>query len=315
MRSRNVTRSRVEASAQCRSSMTSSTGAWADSSASSPSTAPNICCLVSPAQSASACWLPPLSGSSLASTGRAFTAASISGDEVRIASANGRYGTLSPISAHWPQSTVNPRCAAAVIASATSLDLPTPASPLTSAATARPSVAWSRRVRSRASSASRPTNVAIHLLSLLGRHCSESINLGSMEKVTRTDAEWRDQLSPEAYRVLRQAGTEAPFTGEYTDTKTVGVYKCRACGAELFRSDAKFESHCGWPSFYEPSSSDAVVLVEDRSHGMIRVEARCARCDSHLGHVFKGEGYPTPTDERWCINSISLTLEPEPSKS
>ena len=104
--------------------------------------------------------------------------------------------------------------------------------------------------------------------------------------------------------------SEPAFTGEYTDTETVGVYHCRACGAELFRSDAKFHSGCGWPSFYEPSSSDAVVLIEDRSHGMIRVEARCARCDSHLGHVFTGEGYETPTDERWCINSVSLTLEP-----
>jgi len=126
----------------------------------------------------------------------------------------------------------------------------------------------------------------------------------------RTEAQWREQLSPDEYRVLRQAGTEAPFTGEYTDTKTVGVYKCRACGAELFRSDAKFESHCGWPSFYQPTDGDAVTLIEDRSHGMLRVEARCARCDSHLGHVFTGEGYDTPTDERWCINSVSLSLEP-----
>jgi len=132
-----------------------------------------------------------------------------------------------------------------------------------------------------------------------------------MEKVTRSDAEWRAQLTPQEYKVLRQAGTEAPFTGEYTDTKTEGVYRCRACGAELFRSDAKFESHCGWPSFYQPSDSDAVVLIRDRSLGMERVEARCARCDSHLGHVFTGEGYPVPTDERWCINSVSLTLEPK----
>jgi peptide-methionine (R)-S-oxide reductase len=132
-----------------------------------------------------------------------------------------------------------------------------------------------------------------------------------MEKVTRSDAEWRAQLSPQEYKVLRQAGTEAPFTGEYTDTKTEGVYRCRACGAELFRSDAKFESHCGWPSFYQPTGSDAVVLIRDRSLGMERVEARCARCDSHLGHVFTGEGYPVPTDERWCINSVSLTLAPK----
>jgi peptide-methionine (R)-S-oxide reductase len=131
-----------------------------------------------------------------------------------------------------------------------------------------------------------------------------------MEKVIRTEAQWRELLSPEEYQVLREAGTEAPFTGDYTETKTIGVYHCRACGAELFRSDAKFESHCGWPSFYQPSESDAVTLIEDKSLGMTRVEARCAACDSHLGHVFTGEGYDTPTDERWCINSISLTLEP-----
>ena len=131
-----------------------------------------------------------------------------------------------------------------------------------------------------------------------------------MDKVSKTDAEWREQLSPEEYRVLREAGTEAPWRGEYTDTKTEGVYRCRACGAELFRSDAKFESHCGWPSFYQPAAGDAVVLIEDRSMGTIRTEVRCARCGSHLGHVFEGEGYQVPTDERWCINSVSLSLEP-----
>ena len=89
------------------------------------------------------------------------------------------------------------------------------------------------------------------------------------------------------------------------------MYRCRACGAELFKSDAKFESHCGWPSFYQPSEGDAVTLIEDRSFGTVRTEARCARCDSHLGHVFTGEGFGTPTDERWCINSVSLTLEPK----
>ena len=134
-----------------------------------------------------------------------------------------------------------------------------------------------------------------------------------MEKVVLTDAEWRDRLAPEEYQVLRQAGTEAPWTGEYTDTKTVGVYRCRACGSELFRSAEKFESHCGWPSFYQPSSDDAVVLIQDRTLGMARTEARCARCDSHLGHVFEGEGYDVPTDQRWCINSVSLTLEPADS--
>jgi peptide-methionine (R)-S-oxide reductase len=131
-----------------------------------------------------------------------------------------------------------------------------------------------------------------------------------MDKVNKTESQWREQLSPDEYRVLRQAGTEAPWTGEYTDTKTEGVYRCRACGAGLFRSDAKFESHCGWPSFYQPTGDDAVVLIEDRSMGMRRTEVRCARCDSHLGHVFEGEGYPVPTDQRWCINSVSLSLEP-----
>ncbi|MDP9841221.1 peptide-methionine (R)-S-oxide reductase MsrB [Streptosporangium lutulentum] len=131
-----------------------------------------------------------------------------------------------------------------------------------------------------------------------------------MDKVVKSDAEWRVELSPEEFRVLRQAGTEPAFTGEYVDTKTEGVYSCRACGAELFRSDTKFESHCGWPSFYEPSESQTVTLIEDRSFGMTRVEVRCAACDSHLGHVFHGEGYATPTDDRYCINSVSLRLEP-----
>jgi peptide-methionine (R)-S-oxide reductase len=129
-------------------------------------------------------------------------------------------------------------------------------------------------------------------------------------KVTRSDEEWREQLSPAEYQVLRQGGTERPGTGEYEHTKTEGVYRCRACDAELFRSDTKFDSHCGWPSFYAPADAQNVVLIEDRSLGMVRTEARCARCDSHLGHVFSGEGYGTPTDDRYCINSICLTLEP-----
>ena len=133
-------------------------------------------------------------------------------------------------------------------------------------------------------------------------------------KVVKSDAEWREQLTPSEYRVLRQAGTEAPFVGEYTDTKTTGVYRCRACGAELFRSDTKFESHCGWPSFFTPLAGDAVIERVDSSLGMRRVEVVCANCHSHLGHVFEGEGYGTPTDLRYCINSISLTLEPDDSE-
>ena len=125
-----------------------------------------------------------------------------------------------------------------------------------------------------------------------------------------TDEQWRQRLTPAEYRVLRQAGTEAPFTGEYTDTKTVGIYRCRACNTELVRSEQKFESHCGWPSFFSPLAGDKIIEVEDNSLGMRRVEVLCANCKSHLGHVFAGEGYDTPTDLRYCINSISLTLEP-----
>jgi peptide-methionine (R)-S-oxide reductase len=131
-----------------------------------------------------------------------------------------------------------------------------------------------------------------------------------MYEVEKTADEWRAELSPDEYAVLRQAVTEPPFVGKYTDTKTVGVYRCRACGAELFRSETKFESHCGWPSFYAPTADDAVELEVDNSLGMRRIEARCRRCGSHLGHLFHGEGYDTPTDDRYCINSISLTLEP-----
>ncbi|MDQ0584077.1 peptide-methionine (R)-S-oxide reductase MsrB [Streptomyces rishiriensis] len=126
--------------------------------------------------------------------------------------------------------------------------------------------------------------------------------------VEKPDEQWRAELTPGEYAVLRQAATEPAFTGEYTDTKAEGVYSCRACGAELFTSETKFDSHCGWPSFFDPKDTDAVELIEDRSHGMLRTEVRCARCGSHLGHVFAGEGYGTPTDQRYCINSISLRL-------
>jgi peptide-methionine (R)-S-oxide reductase len=135
---------------------------------------------------------------------------------------------------------------------------------------------------------------------------------GSSYAAARTEDEWRERLTPEEYHVLRQAGTEAPFRGEYTDTTTRGVYSCRACGQELFSSETKFESHCGWPSFWSPLAGDNVELLTDESLGMVRIEVRCANCGSHLGHVFEGEGYPNPTDQRFCINSISVRLEPTP---
>ncbi|MET8083375.1 MULTISPECIES: peptide-methionine (R)-S-oxide reductase MsrB [Micromonospora] len=124
----------------------------------------------------------------------------------------------------------------------------------------------------------------------------------------KTEDEWRVRLSPEEFHVLREAGTERPWTGEYVDTKTQGVYHCRACGLELFSSDTKFDSHCGWPSF-DDAIPGRVKEIEDRSLGMARTEIRCARCDSHLGHVFHGEGF-TPKDTRHCVNSISVRLEP-----
>ena len=127
--------------------------------------------------------------------------------------------------------------------------------------------------------------------------------------VKRTEEQWRRLLSPEEFRVLRQAGTEAPFTGEYTDTTTEGVYSCRACSAELFRSETKFDSHCGWPSFYESVREDAVELLEDTSLGMVRTEVRCAKCGGHLGHVFP-DGFGTPTGDRYCMNSLSLEFKP-----
>lgn len=125
--------------------------------------------------------------------------------------------------------------------------------------------------------------------------------------IKKTDAEWQSELSEFEYQVLRLAGTERPWTGELLDEKREGTYSCRGCSAELFKSTAKFDSHCGWPSFYEPKAGDAVELIEDRSHGMVRVEVRCAACGCHLGHVFE-DAPQTPTGDRFCINSVSVTF-------
>jgi peptide-methionine (R)-S-oxide reductase len=137
-------------------------------------------------------------------------------------------------------------------------------------------------------------------------------------QVEKSDEQWREELSAEEYAVLRQAGTERPFVGEYTDTETKGVYSCKACHAKLFESDTKFHSGCGWPSFYQAlhtsDGADTVEYLEDNTQGMKRVEVRCANCGSHLGHVFP-DGYGTPTGDRYCINSVSLTLEAADSET
>ena len=127
--------------------------------------------------------------------------------------------------------------------------------------------------------------------------------------IPTTDDEWRKRLTPEQYRVLRQAGTERAFTGEYVDTDDDGLYHCAGCGNPLFDSSAKYHSRSGWPSFTSVVSPDAVELIEDRSHGMIRTEVRCANCHSHLGHLFP-DGPRAAGGERWCINSAALDLEP-----
>lgn len=141
-------------------------------------------------------------------------------------------------------------------------------------------------------------------------HSSHPSNqpLAREEATALSDEQWRERLSPEAFHVLRQAGTERPYTGEYWDTDDAGTYSCRACGQELFSSTTKFDARCGWPSFYAPTDNERIKYAEDTSLGMTRVEVLCANCESHLGHVFAGEGFDTPTDLRYCLNSLSLDL-------
>ncbi len=130
-------------------------------------------------------------------------------------------------------------------------------------------------------------------------------------QVEKSDDQWRAELNPEEFEVLRRSGTERPFSSPFETDTTESVYSCRACGSELFRSDTKFDAHCGWPAFYQPLAEDRVEYIADPSiPGRPRTEVRCANCGSHLGHVFEGEGFDTPTDQRYCINGIALTQQP-----
>ena len=132
-----------------------------------------------------------------------------------------------------------------------------------------------------------------------------------IERITKSDEEWKKQLTPEQYRVLRREGTEMAFTGKYWNHHAAGIYRCAGCGLELFSSDTKFDSHCGWPSFTEPVAAKTVDLTTDYSHGMVRTEVTCKRCGGHLGHVF--DDGPLPLGTRYCINSLSLKLDPSES--
>lgn len=138
---------------------------------------------------------------------------------------------------------------------------------------------------------------------------SEPMSSGSSDKIVKSEEQWKKELTPEQYRVMREKGTERAFTGKYWDTKTPGVYKCAACGAVLFESATKFDAGCGWPSFYQAIDDKKIIEHVDRSMGMVRTEVTCARCGAHLGHVF--DDGPNPTGLRYCINSVSIDLEPK----